>query len=169
MLTALFAWYSQRNWYCFVLNSKWIIIITCWIIIITCWLKLEVSTCYTDTASCFWNKLLIFSYMDFGNISSLECKKVVSAILSFCEKSIFVLRFPLYFIVFWHIVSSTKNVNTLSWDLYHDSKCVILHVLSISTTNSILPKMSLTTFLHSHDDLIFNNQMNNMHQLLHMW
>ena len=48
-----------------------------------------------------------------------------------------------------------KNVNTLSWDLYHDSKCVILHVglLSISTTNLISPKMSLTTFLHSNDAL----------------
>ena len=46
-----------------------------------------------------------------------------------------------------------KNVNTLSWDLSYGSKCVILHVLSISTTNSISPKMSLTTFLHSHDDI----------------
>ena len=39
----------------------------------------------------------------------------------FVGKSNFVLRFPLYFIVFWHLVLSIKNLNTLSWDLYHDS------------------------------------------------
>ena len=44
-----------------------------------------------------------------------------------------------------------KNVNTLSWDLYYDSKCVTLHELSISTTKLISPKMSLTTLLHSYD------------------
>ena len=61
--------------------------------------------------------------------SSVECNKVVSAFLSFCGKSNFVFRFPLYFIIFWHLVLSIKKVNTLSWYLYHDSKCVILHVL----------------------------------------
>ena len=45
-----------------------------------------------------------------------------------------------------------KNVNTFSWDLFYDSKYAILHVLSISTTKLISPKMSLTTFLHSHDE-----------------
>ena len=48
-----------------------------------------------------------------------------------------------------------KNVNTLSWDLCYYSKCVILHVLSISTTNLISPTMSLTTFLHSHDEIYY--------------
>ena len=46
-----------------------------------------------------------------------------------------------------------KNINTLSSDLYYDSKCAILLALSISTANLISPKMSLTTFLHSHDDV----------------
>ena len=48
-----------------------------------------------------------------------------------------------------------KNVNTLSWGLCHDSKRVILHVLSISTINLISPKMSLTIFFHLHDDMAF--------------
>ena len=52
-----------------------------------------------------------------------------------------------------------KNVNTLSWDLYYDSKCVILHLISISTTNLISPKMSLTIFLHSHDELGFRHHV----------
>ena len=41
-------------------------------------------------------------------ISSVECKKVVSAFLSFCGKSNFVVRFPLYFIVFWQLVLCIK-------------------------------------------------------------
>ena len=57
-----------------------------------------------------------------------------------------------YFIVFWHLIIFYKNVNTLIWDLHRVSKCVISTVLSISLNNSISPKMSLTTFLHSHDN-----------------
>ena len=41
--------------------------------------------------------------------SSVECKKVVSAFSSFCRKGNFVLRFPLYFLVFWHLISSIKE------------------------------------------------------------
>ena len=103
-------------------------------------------------------RLAQYSWM-MEHYSSVECKKVVSAFLSFCGKSNFVLRFSLYFIVFLTTCFVHKNVNTLSWDLNYDSKCVILHVLSISITNSISPKMSLTTFLHSHDVL----------SLLHIW
>ena len=39
--------------------------------------------------------------------SSVECNKVVSTFSPFCRKNNFVLRFPLYFIVFWHLTSST--------------------------------------------------------------
>ena len=70
-------------------------------------------------------------------------------IFSFCGKSNFVLRFPLYFIVFLTSCFVHKNVSALSWDLYHNSRCATLDVLSISTTNLISPNMSLTTFLHS--------------------
>ena len=85
-------------------------------------------------------------------ISSVECNKVVSAFLSFCGKSNFLLRFPLYFIVFLTSWFFNNNVNILSWDL-HDPKCLFSHVLSKSGKYSISPKISLTTFLHSHDDL----------------
>ena len=40
-----------------------------------------------------------------GHISSVECKKVVSAFSSFCRKDNYVLRFPFYFIVFRHLIS----------------------------------------------------------------
>lgn len=48
---------------------------------------------------------------------------------------------------FFHIYA-----NTLSWDR-HYSKCVILPKLSICVKDSIPLKMSLTTFLHSHDEI----------------
>ena len=85
--------------------------------------------------------------------SSVECKKVVSAFLSFCGKAILCSDF-LCISLFLTTYFVHKNVNTLSWDLSHSSKCVILHALSISITNSISPKMSLTTFLHSHDEML---------------
>ena len=46
-----------------------------------------------------------------------------------------------------------KNVNTLSWDLLYSLKYGILPVLLSSVKISISTKMSLTTFLHSRDDL----------------
>ena len=46
-----------------------------------------------------------------------------------------------------------KNVKPSSWDVHYGSKCVFKPALSISAKNSISPKMSLTTFLHSHDDI----------------
>ena len=47
------------------------------------------------------NKSLWKEEMSYGDdTSSVECNKVVSTFLSFCGKSSFVLRFPLYFIVF---------------------------------------------------------------------
>ena len=42
------------------------------------------------------------------DMSSVECKKVVSAFSSICTKSNCVLRFLLYFIVFWHLIFSIK-------------------------------------------------------------
>ena len=102
-----------------------------------------------------WTQLYFFRNASSStDISSAECKK--------CPKCIFVILWEKPFcaqisFVFHCFLTSSfvhKNVNTLSWDLYYDSKCVILHFLSISTTNLISPKMSLTTFLHSHDDIL---------------
>ena len=59
-----------------------------------------------------WHDLWFLLNKCLKNISSGECKKVVSAFSSFCRKSNFVLRFPLYFIVFWHLISSI-NVQIL--------------------------------------------------------
>ena len=44
-------------------------------------------------------------------ILSVECKKVVSAFLSFCGKSNFVFRFPMYFIIFLTSRFVHKNAN----------------------------------------------------------
>ena len=95
----------------------------------------------------------LWPHVCWGHMSSVECNKVVSAFLLFCGKSNFLLRFPLYFIVFLTSWFFHNNVNTLSWDLHHDPKCLFSHVLSKSGKYSISPKMSLTTFLHSHDDV----------------
>ena len=80
-----------------------------------------------------------------------EGRKCIFAILwenQFCA---------LIFFVFHCFLTSCfvhKIVNILSWDLYYDSKCAILHVLSIYATSLISPKISLTTFLHSHDEMV---------------
>ena len=79
-----------------------------------------------------------------------EGRKCIFAILQekqFCTQISFVFHCFLTS-YFFH-----KHINTLSWDLRYGSKCVILPVLLISIKNSISPKMSLTTFLHSHDDI----------------
>jgi hypothetical protein len=46
-----------------------------------------------------------------------------------------------------------KNVSTLNPDLHHNLKCAYLSILLLLNKNSISPKISLTTLLHSHDDL----------------
>ena len=41
-------------------------------------------------------------------ISSAQCKSVVSAFWSFCRRSHFMLKIPLFFLVFWHLIFTLK-------------------------------------------------------------
>ena len=90
-----------------------------------------------------WVESHIVSWMQEG----CKCIFIILWEKQFCAQVSFVFR--------CFLTSSFvhKNVNTLSKGLYYVSKYVLLHVLSISTTNMISPKMSLTTFLHSTDDM----------------
>ena len=88
------------------------------------------------------------SYGRQTNKSSTEYSKVLSAFSLFSGKAISCSDF-LCISLFFH-----KNVNTLSCDLYYGSKCVILSAPSITVNNSFSPKMSLTTFLNSADEIV---------------
>ena len=73
---------------------------------------------------CGYRHLWVLTHLTF-HIPSAECNKVVSVFSSFCGKSNFVLKFPLYFIVFWHLISSIKM-----WLLWVDQTCIMAQNVS---------------------------------------
>ena len=87
--------------------------------------------------------LRIVCILYWRNNSSVECKKVVSAVFVILWEKQFYVQISFVFHCFLISCFVHKNVNTLSWDLYHDSKCVILNIFSTSTTNLIRPKCHL--------------------------
>ena len=48
------------------------------------------------------------TWLSLGFISSAQCKSVVSAFWSFCRRSHFMLKIPLFFLVFWHLIFALK-------------------------------------------------------------
>ena len=61
---------------------------------------------------CLKGKLYIYRGLN-ENESSVECRKVASVFLSFCTKTNFVLRFPMYFFVFDILVPPYKRYTVL--------------------------------------------------------
>ena len=55
---------------------------------------------------------------------------------------------------FWHAISSIQNVNTFELRQALWLKLLPINSISVENKNS---KMSLTTFLHSHDKLLFTS------------
>ena len=86
--------------------------------------------------------------------SSFECKKAESAILSFRSKSYFVLRFLLYFLCLISHFFFQLNVNNFeSRPALWLKTCHFTCTCNVCKKNSVSLKMSLTTFLHSHNEI----------------
>ena len=111
---------------------------------------------YSDLSHCIPRMLLTLLPFPFLNYlihfvgwmqEGRKCIFVVLQKMPFCAQ----ISFVFFFLTscFFH-----KYANTLSWDPHCRSKCVILPDLLISVKNSISFKMSLTTFLHWHDDFV---------------
>ena len=82
--------------------------------------------------------------------SPCECKKVISGFLQFLRGSHFMLKFPLFFVVFSdHICHKIKNI--LICDHGWSLKCVFFIDFFIKIKTLFSPKCQLLFFFHSHD------------------
>ena len=119
------------------------------------------KTCLTRKGEC-WNHVYVHmhAWVDTCTVvlSSAQCKSVVSAFWSFCRRSHFMLKIPLFFLVFWRLIFVLKL--SLVW-VGTWCKAWIVHVCVFVCIFNIYTKLNFTQNV-TYDTIALSQQFFNL-------